>query len=282
MSRIGIMQGRLLPPVDGVVQGFPTVGWATEFALAGEAKFDCIEWLYDAPAQHVNPIASNDGIRQIRTLAQQHGVAVESLCAHYFIQRPPFSAGAANKRDCIDKLTWLIGRSALLGIKRIVLPLLEESSIPSLAEGIEFLGAALPVAEREGVELHLETSLDPAAFARLLDKLPSPNAKVTYDCGNSASFGYDFREELANYGYRIGSVHVKDRIRGGGTVPLGQGNADIAGIVEHLNRLDYRGDFVLEVARSMPGRELEEAKHNLALLRSYVRTAAERVPECAQ
>jgi sugar phosphate isomerase/epimerase len=37
-------------------------------------------------------------------------------------------------------------------------------------------------------------------------------------------------EEFAAYGERVGSFHIKDRVRGGKTVPLGQGDTDFASL----------------------------------------------------
>ena len=120
----------------------------------------------------------------------------------------------------------------------------------------------LPHAANAGVELHLETSLGPDDFAALLARLPHPMLKANYDSGNSSSLGYDVRCELAAYGPRIGSVHIKDRVRGGGTVPLGQGDADIPTLLSGLAAIAYRGDFVLQVARGTAGEEVTWARQN--------------------
>jgi L-ribulose-5-phosphate 3-epimerase len=98
--------------------------------------------------------------------------------------------------------------------------------------------------------------LGPAAFRALLDELEHPLIKVNYDAGNSASLGYKPAEEFAAYGHRIGSFHIKDRRERGGTVPLGQGDTDFPSLREQLVRYDYRGDFVMQVARGEAGDEL--------------------------
>jgi L-ribulose-5-phosphate 3-epimerase len=89
---------------------------------------------------------------------------------------------------------------------------------------------------------------------------------VNYDSGNSASLGYDVAGELAAYGTRIGSIHIKDRIRGGGTVPLGAGDADLPALFSLLAGLQYQGDYVLQVARGADGSEVEWARQNRAFL----------------
>jgi len=132
-----------------------------------------------------------------------------------------------------------------------------------------------PQAEKSGVELHLETALDPAGFRALLGRLPHPILKVNYDSGNSSSLGYDPREELAAYGPRIGSVHIKDRVCGGGTVPLGTGSANIPALLSGLSEIRYTGDYVLQVARGAEGAEVEWARQNrLWLVRELERAQA--------
>jgi hexulose-6-phosphate isomerase len=116
------------------------------------------------------------------------------------------------------------------------------------------------------MKLHLEMAHGPAEYAALLNRLPHPMLMVNYDSGNSASLGHNMRDEFAAYGPRIGSVHIKDRVRGGSTVPLGTGDADIPGMLEALVELRYAGDFVMEVARGEPGRETELARMNRGFL----------------
>ncbi len=85
---------------------------------------------------------------------------------------------------------------------------------------------------------------------------------MNYDSGNSASLGYNVAEELAAYGQRLGSVHIKDRVKGGAIVPLGTGDADLPALFSVLDGLRYEGDFVLQVARGADGREVEWASQN--------------------
>jgi hexulose-6-phosphate isomerase len=278
-TRIAIMQGRLVPPAEGRFQSFPRDEWAAEFPRAAAAGLDAIEWIYDAYGEDVNPLGTDDGIARMRELSAEHGVAVVSSCADYFMDRPLVRAGEAERRDLLGRLLWLIERARLAGIGRIVLPFVDASRIAGdddrrVALGV--LRAALPAAERAGVELHLETDLDPAAFAGVLADLQHPNLKVNYDSGNSASLGYDPKAEFAAYGERIGSVHIKDRRLGGGTVPLGSGDADLPAVFAGLRRLGYRGDFVLQAARPEAGAEVRRAAEDVAFVRRAWQTAGER------
>lgn len=266
---VAIMQGRLVPPLDGRIQCFPRDRWRDEFALAADAGLDAIEWIFDAFGLDVNPIATDEGIQELLALTDETGVAIRSICADYFMERPLLRARAGEIEDRIEILAWLLRRGASLGVTRVVLPFVDASRIGSdeeLRSVAATLGRVLPVAEETGVELHLETSLAPEPFSDLLTRQPHAAVKVNYDSGNSASLGYRPRDEFAAYGARVGSVHIKDRVLGGSTVPLGSGDADFGGLFACLDDVGYEGDFVLQVARGADGGEVSWARHNLAFL----------------
>jgi hexulose-6-phosphate isomerase len=157
-------------------------------------------------------------------------------------------------------------------VTRIVLPFVDNSAIRDDADRdavVDTLQRALPAAEAAGIELHLETSLAPEEFAALLARIPHPSVKVNYDSGNSSSLGYRPAEEFAAYGDRLGSVHIKDRVLHGATKALGEGNADLDAVFAGLRRLNYAGDFILQVARGAPGDEVAWARRNRAYVERY-------------
>jgi len=272
------MQGRLVPPTPGQFQCFPRDNWQQEFKLAAGAELDCIEWIYDRHGADVNPLAHDAGIRSMQALSTKCGVSVRSLCADYFMERPLVRATAVELEERLQTLSWLLERCGHCGIGRIVLPFVDASRIESDAELLSLSGAlerALQGAEQSGVEIHLETSLNPQRFAVLLDRLRHSMLKVNYDSGNSAALGYDPRDEFAAYGARVGSVHIKDRVRGGGTVPLGTGDTDFAALFHCLRSIDYAGDLILQVARDAPGDEVSWARRNRAFVTGWLRGMAQ-------
>jgi L-ribulose-5-phosphate 3-epimerase len=284
MPRLAIMQGRLLPIGDGPFQCFPGDRWREEFPRAAEAGLDAIEWIYDVQGADVNPLATDPGLADMATLSRQHGIAVVSLCADYFMDRPFVRVAPEGAAELVAHLIWLIGRCHLAGITRVVLPFVDRSRIETPADEeriLDVLARVLPVCATTGTELHLETALAPAAFVSLLDRVPDPLLRANYDSGNSASLGYDVAEELAAYGMRIGSVHVKDRIKGGGTVPLGTGNADLPALFSGLAGLPYQGDYVLQVARSTDGEEVAWARQNREFVTRQLDRAASSPSEPA-
>ena len=258
---IGIMQGRLLPPVNGRIQCFPADQWRDEFPLAENAGLQLIEWIYEVYGEEQNPLSTDQGIAELKELSTKHGVAVRSLCADYFMDRPILADPQAE----IEKLTWLLHRCHKAGIKRIILPFVDASCLPDLEAEVSLVSLLLPVApeaEQLGVEFHLETDLRPARFAALIARLPKAVFKVNYDSGNSASHGYNGTEEFAAYGDRIGSLHIKDRVRGGSTVTLGTGNADFSALRTALHSIGYDDDAILQVAREQEGNEVAWAAKN--------------------
>ncbi|MGB8212848.1 MAG: sugar phosphate isomerase/epimerase family protein [Anaerolineales bacterium] len=274
MARIGMMQGRLLPPVDNTIFHFPRKDWAKEFELAARAQIDCIEWIYDVYGADVNPLATDEGIQRIKDLARQNNVQVLSLCANYFMENLLVRVNSSELEQHINALFWLLKQSQKIGIKRVILPFLDASRIETEAElksVVNVLNRVVPVADQAGIDILLESSLEPLRLAAFLAELPS-QVKINYDTGNSASLGYDPREEFKAYGPRIGSVHVKDRLRGDGTVPLGTGNADFKIISDGLKGISYAGDFVLEAARGTSGDELAWAKRNREFIKEHLCT----------
>ncbi len=265
MNPIGIMQGRLSPPTGGLIQSFPVERWRDEFALAREAGLDCIEWVYDAETEAVSPLRTEGGVAEIRRLVEKAGVAVWSVCADYYMARRLVAPGGVPREDAVEHLSSLVARVSLLGARYVVLPFVDGASLRSsreLAGLLVLLKSVLPVAERVGVELHLETDLSPGDLVEVLESVSHPLVRANYDIGNSAALGHDPVEELTLLGPWLGSTHVKDRVLGGGTVPLGSGAADFPTSFRLICAAGFRGPFVLQAAREEGVGEVELAVRN--------------------
>ena len=272
MTKYGIMEGRLVPPEDGRFQSFPRQHWESEFTHASKVPFDYIEWVYDLYGHDVNPLGNAGGVDRLKRLAESTGVSIRSVCADYFMDKPLVRCTAHECDERLQELACLLRNARALGVQRVVIPFVDASAIRSKDDVVvvqDALKAALPFAEETQVEIHLETSLGPSEFAKLLEPLPHPQLKINYDSGNSSSLGYASKDEFAAYGDRIGSVHIKDRVLNGGTVPLGTGNANFPAVFSCLEKINYRGDFTLQVARGTPGDEVNWAIQNLAFVRGY-------------
>ena len=263
------MQGRLSPPVNGRVQAFPEQRWEDEFVLAKAASLHCIEWIIDASTSAPNPILTDEGVVRIDALTKRHEVSVRSVCADVLMDRPILRVADDERRQTVRMFNALLHRCDRAGIRHVVMPFVDQSAITTASEEdavVRFVCDALSDTAGCAIELHLELSLPPKRVASLIGRLSDSRVKVNYDSGNSASLGYDPREEFGEYGHRLGSVHVKDRRRGGSTVPLGQGDADLPVVFALLRQAGYCGDLILQVARSTSGDELQWARQNRAIV----------------
>jgi hexulose-6-phosphate isomerase len=272
----GIMQGRLSPPEDGRFQSFPRNSWRKEFSRARDAGLSYIEWIYDEYGASTNPIASEEGVAEMNALRQEYGVQTPAICGDWLMDYPLIRCSeeqrAQRERVLHDLLRW--GKE--IGASRTVLPFVDASSIQTEEEKAVVLGVltrALPLSEQAGVEMHLEADFNPDDFAAFLALIPHPNVKVNYDTGNSSGLGYIASEEFAAYGNRIGSIHIKDRLRlpdgKVATKPLGEGSADFDDVFLSIRKIGYSGGFTLQVARGKDGDEVNWIQQQLAFLRRY-------------
>lgn len=269
MIDVGIMHGRLVPPFEGRFQAFPANKWREEFSYAKKAGLSHIEWIYEKPHENENPISTDAGIAEIQSLILETGVNISSICADYYMTEPLIGSDGNTNDAVVEHLRWLIGRANLLEITYIVLPFVDASSLKSKAQIdglISLLISLAPEAKLANVELHLETDLNPHKFSALLKSVNSEFIKANFDMGNSASLGFDPNEELTLLAPFLGSVHVKDRVLGGGTVQLGTGNTDLETCFRLIKKTGFNRWFVLQVSRGHDGDEVTWAITN----REYV------------
>ncbi|KVN58770.1 xylose isomerase [Burkholderia ubonensis] len=254
-----VMQNRLSPPENGRFQSFPRASWAAEIEAAPRAGLRGIEWIFDLYGEGANPLETAEGRSELRDALKASGVSVVSICADYFMDCPLVRVDTETFEKRLATLKWLISICPEMGVTRVVLPFVDASKMVDSNDKERVLSAlhtVLPDATAAAVELHLEADFNPQDFRAFLAEIDSPLVKVNYDAGNSASLGFAPAREFEAYGDRVGSFHIKDRVKGGFTVPLGTGDADFAALRAALIDVDYRGDFVLQVARGEPGDEV--------------------------
>jgi len=276
VNTIGIMQGRLLPPVGGRIQSFPVDTWREEFCLAHLAGLDCIEWVYDYETRAANPLETDSGIAEIRRQVRDSGVGIWSICADYYMTERLVERDGSPQESVVNHLNWLIGQVGSLGVRYMVLPFVDNSSLKSPEEIetlVEILHYAAMAAGKAGVELHLETDLEPTRLVSLLKRVAHHTVRANYDIGNSASLGYNPAQELTLLSPWLGSVHVKDRVLGGDTVPLGTGAADFPTCFRLIHAVGFRGPFILQTAREESQSEVELAIRNRKFIETHLEAA---------
>jgi len=275
-TQFGIMQGRLVPPDAGRFQSFPRSRWRDEFPNAVTAGIDYIEWIVDAYGQDINPILAPAGLLEFDALKQKHSIATHGICADWFMDYPFLRCTPTERTQRELFLHTLLPIAKRINANYIILPFVDISCIETEADKdivIEILTTAAPIAERFGVELHLETDLGPHDFAALIARIQHPFIKANYDSGNSSGLGYIATEEFAAYGNRIGSIHIKDRrskFAGGiATMPLGQGSADLPSVFACMKQINYARPVTLQVARGADGDEVNWIREQLAYIKQY-------------
>ena len=253
---IGVIQGRLLPKYQGRYQAHPVNYWQDEFIIAQKLGLNCIEFILDYNDAASNPLLSSGGIAEIKKIIKKTGVQVHSVCADYFMEAPIHSVDSNLSKKSQLILIKLIRSLGEIGVKDIVIPCVDTSSLSTNSKinlFIENLRPIIKVAEESRINLSLETDLPPKPFLDLLNRIDSKNVTVNYDIGNSASLGYNSMEELSLYGDRITDIHIKDRALGGGPVILGQGNADFSSFFNKLKEFNYQGPFIMQAYRDDEG-----------------------------
>ena len=83
---LGIMQGRLSPPINKQIQAFPLKSWRDEFPLCRDLGLSCIEWIFDRQGVKQNPLLHDPGIREMRQLSERYEVRINSVVADYFME----------------------------------------------------------------------------------------------------------------------------------------------------------------------------------------------------
>jgi hexulose-6-phosphate isomerase len=256
MNEIGFMQGRLSPLVNGKIQAFPWDHWREEFPLASELGIKRMEWTLDHERLLENPLMTPAGQAEILRLSHNYGIFVGSLTGDLFMQAPFWRSVGAEREQRLAEFDLVLDACAAIGIRFIVVPLVDNGAVTSEDEENCVIGALLARADRlrrDGLIVAFECDYEPADLARFIAKLPADAFGVNYDIGNSAALDYDSETEIAAYGARIVNVHIKDRVKGGTTVPLGTGNANLPGTMKSILATGYRGAFILQTARAADG-----------------------------
>jgi len=247
-KKIGFMQGRLVESINNQIQCFPKFSWMQELEIAEKVGFELMEWIKD---DYDNPLLTDKHI--MSHLCKEHKITINSICADFFMTHKLFSESESELDKNLNILQNLITNAHELGIQIIEIPLVDISSIKnSPSDKAQFcfnLQKAIPIAEKNNVILNLETDLPANDFRALLLGFSSDIVKANYDVGNSTSLNYNVNNELIVLRDLITNIHIKDRLVGGVSVPLGTGNVDFESFFSTLSQIHYAGDFIIQGAR---------------------------------
>lgn len=272
-QRIGFMQGRLSPLIDGKIQAFPWPCWQQEFHAANQLGLHLMEWTIDQNRLHENPLMTPEGQEEIRGLCKQFDLTLPSLTGDCFMQAPFWKAEGQARASLEADFVAIVRACAAVGIKMIVVPLVDNGRLDSAVQEntlVEYLRAQSALLSELGAKVLFESDFSPRELARFIGRLDPDRFGINYDIGNSAALGFSPAEEFDAYGPRILNVHVKDRVLGGTTVPLATGNADFPTVFALLRAHGYKGNYIMQTARASDERHSEALKTYMQQIEAWV------------
>jgi hexulose-6-phosphate isomerase len=256
MKKIGFMQGRLSPIVDGRIQSFPWTCWQDEFEQGTKLGFGLMEWTLDQERLYENPLLTKAGQTEIRLLCQRYQFEIASLTGDCFMQAPFWKVQGAERELLQQDFDAITKSCAAVGISMLVIPLVDKGSLDNPEEEevlVAYLQRQSEFLADNGLRVIFESDFKPPELARFIGRLDPALFGINYDMGNSAALGFNPAEEIAAYGARIVNVHIKDRVFNGTTVQLGTGNADFRAVFAALASVGYAGNYILQTARAADG-----------------------------
>ena len=264
------MQGRLSQIVGNKIQAFPENNWKTEFAKVNKLGLKSIEWTLDYKNLENNPILTKEGQSKIKELSKTYSIKINSLTGDCFMQKPFWKI--KNNEKLISDLKKIIDSCKVLGIKFIVVPLVDNGSIQDnnyRKNFIKICDRIVKFLKNSNVKLLFESDFSPKKLKDFIKRFDKNFFGINYDVGNSAALGYDIDKEFKYYGDYIFNIHIKDRIKNGKTIRLGEGNANFFKLFTHLRMIRYKNNLILQTARSKCNQHVNEIKVNLKFLSQF-------------
>ena len=258
------MQGRLVPQENRKIQSFPWKNWKKEIRICGKFKFRTLEWTVDNYKFYQNPINLRSHTKIINKLKKKYKVKTESLTADFFMQKPFFKERKkSNFLKEIDKLFMVLNNSKKIGIKYIVIPLVDNSSIKNLTNlnlFLKIMKSLEKTLKKNNQMILFESDFNPRKLLKFIRKFNNKYFGINYDTGNSASLGNNFLEEKTLFKY-IKNIHIKDRFYKGKTTRLGKGDYDFTLFSKYIKKYNYNGNFIFQTARKK-NKDINEIKIN--------------------
>ena len=266
----GVMQGRLSKIIDNKIQAFPKKHWRLEFSRAKKLGLKSIEWTLDYKDLYKNPILTYRGRKEIKQISKKYKIKINSLTGDCFMQKPFWKI--KNNQELLFDLKNIIESCKKLNIKFIVIPLVDNGSIKNNIEKKNLINSCNKIIRyfyKSNLKLVFECDFPPKKLKNFISNFNKEYFGINYDVGNSAAQGYNIDDEFKCYGKYISNIHIKDRLKKGKTIRLGEGNANFIKLYKNLKRIKYANDLILQTARSKNNQHMNEIKINLNYLKKF-------------
>ena len=278
---IGIMQGRLTAPQGRKsIQFFPTEEGelSNEFYIAKFLDINYIEWV---ALSNVNSPLLGDfySCEGIKNLIEDSKVTINAICLDYLMDMD-----LIRDMDLIfakKTLTWIANVSNRIGCKLLIIPIYEKnmdfpiikSLISSVIDDYRIKIAFEFLDVNSFTGLNFISDLTYRSRASFRHTFNNFGIGCCFDIGNNC--GRDIIKELDNYYIHdmLFHIHIKEKDTNGETVSLGTGVIGREGwkeIFTFLRRVDYLGNFTLQVALGKEGKEEETVKEQLEFVKRLI------------
>jgi hypothetical protein len=254
--KLGIIQGRLLNPIDGNIQEFPKKNWEDEFDIIKKLGLSHIEWI-------ITNKSLSEGVLNLDV--SKYSDNISSVTCDNLVNKNIVSHTFLSKQ-LRPICEWAIKNN----IKVISIPLLEDSQISTTNQThniYNFKKALIPYSLiYPELEFHFEMESSWNITTELVKDCS--NFFLIYDTGNITSCGFDHKEWITNNLQFIKNVHLKDRtVNPLKTVEPLTGDTDFTLIFKTLNELKYKEIFTLQLARGKEGDEIKTIKEYIKLFK---------------
>ena len=267
------MQGRL-SYTNGKIQQFPSKIWGKEFKIANNNKYKLMEWTIDTQTINYNPLMTKRGISRILLLKKKYKIEIVTLTCDYVMQKPFWNMVGNKKKIYYEKFLKIIDQASLIGIKKIIVPLVDNSSLKNKQEEAKLIFYMKGLKKRLKIndqQILFEIDYNPQKTKRFIEKFDKSTFGINYDTGNSAGLGFDSNDEFKLYGKYIKNIHIKDKFLNGETVRLGSGDADFYKIFNNLKKISYKNILILQTARSKTNKHVHELNMNYSFLNNILK-----------
>jgi hypothetical protein len=248
--KLGVVQGRLLKPINNTIQSFPYQNWKEELSLLESINLLGVEWLITSEVYENNPIFDEDF---------NYFDSIISVCLDNLITE------SIHHKDFVSNIFEKV--CSVKDIKNINIPILEESSMENADNRKKFIDILKKYSKKfPEKKFMFEAELKLNSYLEIVDS--NNNFFVTYDTGNLTSYGANHSEYILQFKNKIKYVHIKDKTHNGVSKELFSGDTDFEEIIYSLKKIGFDGYFILQLARGETGNEFETIKNQIKQLKA--------------
>lgn len=160
-------------------------------------------------------------------------------------------AGKKSRAHFFEFCLHVVQIAEFLDVPAVYIPSFKKNEIvgaDDLVETAKFLKKLCQAAQRHSVLIASENSLSAERQLALVGLIGESNFRVLLDVFNPIRWGFSVEEIITSvYPYLLSQVHVKDGVLPGyGNALLGQGEGNIAAIIEQIEQLGFCEAYILE------------------------------------